>query len=121
MSEKAKTITAAVWWELFKKALVWLIPALLVLPFYLILIAVTAVAADGSLLATTEGVRGGINAAIGPLLVLCGIAAVVATVLLATDAQDYVNGVFFALATAGLGVALVVRELRLLAGLPVKA
>ena len=74
-------------------ALIWLIPALLVLPIYLVLIALSASAGDGTLLEATEGVKGGINAAVGPLLFLCGAVAMVGTVILAQETSDYITGV----------------------------
>lgn len=105
-------ITAAVWGAFAKDACLWLIPALLVLPIYLVVLGVSAIVGDGSLLEASEGVRGRINTALGPLLVLCGAAAGVFTARLASDAEGYVTGAFFALITAGLGVVLSVRELR---------
>ena len=74
---------AAVRREFARLALVWSIPALLVLPIYLLLIALSAAAADGALLEATDGVKGGINAAIGPLLFSCGAVALGGTVWLA--------------------------------------
>lgn len=95
-----------------KTALLWLIPALLVLPIYLVAIGISVLASDGALLEASEGVRGGINAALGPLLVLCGIAMAVLTVSWGGDAEAYVSGGFAAVVSAGLGVVLVTRALR---------
>ena len=97
---------APLWSRFLFAALTWFIPALLVLPVYLILVALSAMAGDGTLLETTEGVRGGINAALGPLLVACGIAALVVTISWGSDVEAYLSGGVFALVTGGLGVVL---------------
>lgn len=80
--------------EFLRSALVWAIPGLLVLPFYLILIAISGAGGDGTLLEVTDGVKGGINAAIGPLLFVCGAVAMGGTLVLAVEAADYVWGAF---------------------------
>lgn len=113
--DKGSAVTAAVWGKLAKTALLWLIPALLVLPIYLLVLAVSVLASDGSLLEVSGGVRGGINAALGPLLMLCGVAAGVLTVMFAGEAEGYVTGGFFAVVAFGLGVVLMTRELRRMA------
>ncbi len=88
----ASPAPAAVRREFARLALVWSIPALLILPIYLVLIALSAVAADGAILEATDGVRGGINAAIGPLLFVCGAVAMTATLMLAQEPTDYITG-----------------------------
>ena len=113
--DKGSAVTAAVWGKLTKTALLWLIPALLVLPIYLLVLGFSVLASDGSMLEASGGVRGGINAALGPLLMLCGVAAGVFTVMSAGEAEDYINGGFFAVVAFGLGVALTTRELRRMA------
>ena len=86
-----------------KAALTWFVPALLILPIYLVILGISVIAADVTLLEATEGVKGGINAAIGPLLILCGLVAVALTVVLGTDESHYINGAFFALGAIAIG------------------
>jgi hypothetical protein len=105
-------IDASVWWRFCKTALLWMIPALIVLPIYLVVVGISVLASEGALLEASEGVRGGINAALGPLLVLCGVAAAVVTGLWGADAESYLTGGFFAIVAIGLGVVLMTRALR---------
>ncbi|PRP95373.1 hypothetical protein ENSA5_39580 [Enhygromyxa salina] len=100
-----------VWGPFIKTALVWLIPALLLLPLYLVLIAISMFAGDGSLLEATEGVRGGINAALGPLLILSGVAVGVFTAIYAGETQDWISGGLAVVITVGAGVVLGQRAL----------
>lgn len=95
-----------VWFRFIKTALIWFIPALLALPVYLVLLAISAIGGDGALLETTEGVRGGINAALGPLLVVCGLAAGAFTAIRAGDVEDYLTGGFAAAVCVGFGALL---------------
>lgn len=111
-----KPVTAEVWGRFLRDALVWMIPALLVLPILLALLAISMVAADGGLLEAGEGkIKGGLGAALGPLLILVGVAAGVLTAIYATELADYGEGGFFALICVGVGIAISVRELRRLA------
>lgn len=111
MSREAK-ITAATWQRFFKSALLWLLPALLLLPVYLVLVLLSAIIEDGVLLEATSGIRGGINAALGPLLITCGIAGTGFVMVVGTVAEDYIFGVLFGVLCTGLGVVLSQRALR---------
>jgi hypothetical protein len=114
-SSSRAPITGAVWRTYAGVALLWLIPALIVLPIYLIVVAISAVAADGGLIEAGSGVKGRIDAATGPLLVICGVAAGVVTAMWATTGEGYATGGGFALVTVMVGCALMTRVLRRLA------
>lgn len=103
--------SSEVWSQFAKNALLWLVPALIALPFYLILLLISMVAGEGTLLEATDGVSGGINCALGPLLILVGFVAVGLTIQFGTDASYYVEGIFFAIISVGLGIVLARRAL----------
>lgn len=115
-SAKRKPLTAKVWGEFLRTALIWLIPALLALPIVLVVIAVSMVAGDGGLFEAGEGsMKGGLATALGPVLILVGVAAIVFTAMHASEAADYGEGGFFGLTCIGIGIYMSVRELRALA------
>lgn len=108
-------VTGAVWGEYFTSALIWLVPALFLLPFYLVLIAISVAASEGGLLAIVMKARGGIHAALGLLLVLGSIALLVVVVQVADEAIDWIEGGFMVLVTGGMGAYFMQRELRRIA------
>ena len=85
----------------FTKALVWFVPALLVLPFYVILLAIMAAGNDGQAASSMDGFRGGINTALGPLLVVVGIGIGIVGAALGHDLEAALTGV-----AVGLGCIL---------------
>lgn len=112
---RAAPITRVVVGEYFMAALVWLVPALILLPFYLLLIAISVAASEGGLLEIAMKARGGIHCALGLLLVLGSIAGLVFVVQVADEAIDWVEGGFMVLVTAGVGAYFMHRELRRIA------
>jgi hypothetical protein len=110
-------ITAQTWSQLGVSALVWLVPALLLLPFYLLLVLVSVLIENGELLELVGRLRGGIHCALGPLLVAIAIAGGIGLPQYAVEGSDWVFGVVAVLITGGLGVFFVHRELsRIAAG-----
>jgi hypothetical protein len=99
------------WLRFSKTAAVWFVPALLVLPLYLVAVAISVAASDGGLLEASDGLRGRIFAALGPLLVACGLALTVVTVRWGEDAEAYLGGGAAALVCVWLGVLMIRREL----------
>ena len=104
------------WSEFLKNAVVWLVPALLVLPFYLVAIAISVAASDGGLLEASDGWRGRIFTALGPLLVLCGLGAAWVTARYGEDAEAYLSGGTAALVCIFVGILMSRRELHRLRG-----
>ena len=84
-------------------ALVWAVPALIALPFVVLLLLLSLWAADGALIEWMEKVRGGILTAIGPLLVLSGVAIGLFTASYAADFADGVMPAALALVVIALG------------------
>ncbi len=101
--------------QYLRVALVWLVPALLLLPFYLLLIGISVLAGEGALLEIVTKAKGGIHSAVGLWLVLGALAMLVFVVLEATVADDWVQGGAMVLVTGGVGAYLVRRELRKIA------
>jgi hypothetical protein len=100
-----------------KTAATWLIPALLLLPVYLLVLGLSVfIAGEGALMGAFDKIKGNINAALGPLLILAGIGFGVATPIYAADFDGYVTGVFAALVSIGFGIALVREALAKLRG-----
>lgn len=111
-----RPITKAVVREFVGSAFVWLIPALLVLPLYLVIIGISVIASEGALLELMLRIRGGIHSALGVLLLLAAIALAIYLVQHGQlTAEDWVNGGFIVLCTAGGGAFLAHRELRKIA------
>lgn len=104
--------SAAVWGRFLQLAVLWLIPALFVLPFYLVLVAASAAFGDGELLGVTEGLRGGINAALGPLLIACAGVGGWVVYTYALTAEDYVYGAIAVVVAALLGLVCIRTVLR---------
>jgi hypothetical protein len=94
-------------WRYAKTAVIWLVPALLLLPLYLVLLVIAVVGAEGAPLQLVEGIKGKVNAALGPLMVLAGLGLGGVTIALAEDAESYVFGGFGAVVAVGLGIVLV--------------
>jgi hypothetical protein len=99
------------WLRFSKIALVWFVPALLVLPLYLVAVAISVAAADGALLEASDGLRGRLFAALGPLLVACGLALAVVTVRWGEDVEAYLGGGAAATVCVFLGAVMIRREL----------
>ncbi|MDH5490672.1 MAG: hypothetical protein OEY14_01735 [Myxococcales bacterium] len=95
-----------------RQALIWFVPALLVLPLYLLLMTLSILGGDGELLRITEGVRGGINAALGPLLSLLGLLVGGLALIYGDGVEAY--GMGLALSAGGLifGTSLAQQALR---------
>jgi len=108
-------ITRAVVGQYLRVALIWLIPALLLLPFYLLLIGISVLAGEGALLELALKTKGGIHSAVGLLLVLGALAILVFLIQEASVANDWVQGGAMVLVTGGVGMYFVIRELRKLA------
>ena len=106
---------SAVLGEFASSAFIWLIPALLLLPLYLALLAISVVATEGALLEIVLKAKGGIHSALGVLLLLAAVALGVVVVQHASTADDWITGVFMVLATGGVGLFLSHRELRKIA------
>jgi hypothetical protein len=108
-------ITGDIVSEFAGSAVVWLIPALLLLPIYLLLVAISVLASEGALLEFTLGARGRIHSALGLLMVLSAVAVAVLLPMYALTSDDWINGVFMVAVAGGAGVYLVYRELRKIA------
>ncbi|MCG8422201.1 MAG: hypothetical protein MJE77_30125 [Proteobacteria bacterium] len=98
-------------------AVIWLIPALLLLPIALIVVGLVALSGEGQLLEISNGIRGKIFAALGPLLLLCGVAVAVFTAMRASSLTDWIEMGWIALLALLCGwfasshaLTLVVRE-----------
>ncbi len=59
-----------------------------VAPLYLVLLAFSPIAEDGAALGLVEGIKGKVNAALGPLLIVAGFALAGATIAYASDAES---------------------------------
>ncbi len=108
-------ITAAHWRRFAGDAVVWLLPAILLSPIYLAVLAISLLAEDGGLLQPFFEKRRGFHGALGVLLVGAAIAVAVVGGLAASAATDFVEVSFAVLITGGLGAYLCHRELRRLA------
>lgn len=93
----------------------WLVPALLLLPLYLLIVLISMAAEEGAILGATMKLRGGVHSALGVLLLTTAIVVAVFTVQHATVADDWIQGTFFTLVIGGVGTYFVRRELRKLA------
>jgi len=113
---RVSPLTPAVLGRIASTALVRSIPAVLLLPCLLVLLAISVAASDGSLLEIAAGIRGKVLTALGPLLVASGVATVVlAWRYGAADIEDWLGvGVFAALAI-GSGAAAIRYSLRRIA------
>lgn len=114
MSDKSgpSIFSGPILWQFFWTALLWLVPALLLLPLYLIVLVVSVLISEGAPIELLTKFKGGINSALGLLLVLCGIAALVFMVTTKLDAEGYLYVGLSSLVCGGLGGYLSRRELR---------
>jgi hypothetical protein len=101
--------------QFLRNALLWFVPALLLLPIYVLLVAISVVAGDGAVLDFVGKLRGRIDGALGLLMIVGGVALGVVLPSLATDGQSWAYGGFTALVLLGMGVYFVRRELKRLA------
>lgn len=96
---QVSSLSPAVLGRFMRTAVVWFLPAVLLLPFVLVVLAISVVAGDGSLLELGEGIRGKMLTALGPLLIACGVAAVAAAAILDADTEGWISfGTFAAVA-----------------------
>ncbi len=102
-------------WQFFWTALLWLVPAVLLLPIYVIVLAISMLVWEGAAIELLTKFKGGINSALGLLLVLLGVAALVFLFTAKLDAEGYVYVGVFSLICGGLGGYLARRELRRMA------
>lgn len=115
MDSPAAPITRHVWRRFAGDAVVWLLPALVLLPVYLVVLVLSMLAESGELLQPFFEKHRGFHGALGVLLVMVAIAVAVFVAGAATEALDYVEGGFAVLVTGGLGGWLCHRQLRRLA------
>ena len=98
-----------------RTALVWFIPAILLLPFALLLVAISAVAGDGSLLELGDGLSSKVLTALGPMLIASGIAALAAAAILEADTEGWISTGGFAAVVILVGGFATHRALRRIA------
>lgn len=115
MTSPRAPVTAAHWRRFAGDAVVWLLPALVLLPVYLVVVGISLLAEDGGLLQPFFEKRRGFHGALGVLLVVVALVVVVVGVQAAHETLDYVQVGFAALVPGVVGVFLCARELRRLA------
>ena len=101
--------------QFFWTAVLWFIPALLLLPFALLLVAISVVAGDGTLLEMGEGLSSKVLTALGPMLIACGIAALVLAAAWGADVEGWLSFGGFALVAFLVGGWATHRALRAIA------
>lgn len=106
------TGTAPLWWQFTRTAIVWLIPAALLLPVVLLFVGLAAVSADGSLLEVGSGIRGKLLTALGPLLIISAGGVIVFASMAARNTNDWIGAGAFAVTLVAVGVYAIARAVR---------
>lgn len=96
-------------------ALIWLVPAVLFLPLVLVVIALSVLGSDGTILELVAKLRGGVLTALGPLLVVVGGGLVAFTANLGADLEEWLTVALFAALTMGGGFIAIRHSLRRIA------